>query len=116
MAIGWHFFVEGMDKLRDPDWTGAGYLREAVGPLAPEFRSLAGDPVVKKLSDGGKAIDMERQNYVEAVASFYHLDPTQTLEIVKALGPVKTETERLLTTQPKLVERSGAIRRPSGKR
>jgi uncharacterized membrane protein YphA (DoxX/SURF4 family) len=53
LAIGWHFFFEGYQKVasvyRGPTetsrpWTSAGYLRESVGPLAPFFRSLAGDP------------------------------------------------------------------------
>src|SRR5271156_3629934 len=50
LAIGWHFFVEGMDKLHNPTWTSAGYLREATGPLAPRFRDLAGDPLADALT------------------------------------------------------------------
>lgn len=50
LAIGWHLLVEGMDKVNDPNWTSAGYLRQAVGPLAPEFRELAGTPVFDKLT------------------------------------------------------------------
>ena len=50
LAIGWHFFIEGMDKLHTPTWTSAGYLREATGPLAPRFRALAGDTLVQILA------------------------------------------------------------------
>jgi uncharacterized membrane protein YphA (DoxX/SURF4 family) len=52
LAIGWHFIVEGYDKLdsvwigptetRRP-WTSEPYLREAAGPLAGPFRAIAGD-------------------------------------------------------------------------
>jgi uncharacterized membrane protein YphA (DoxX/SURF4 family) len=53
LAIGWHFIVEGYDKIesvwRGPTetskpWTSEAYLREATGPLAAQFRQLAGDP------------------------------------------------------------------------
>ena len=46
MTIGWHFLVEGLEKLHDPNWSSEGYLREAVGPLAPTFRELAPDKVI----------------------------------------------------------------------
>jgi uncharacterized membrane protein YphA (DoxX/SURF4 family) len=53
LAIGWHFFFEGFEKIRSVDlvgptetnrpWTSKGYLREATGPLGNYFRSQAGD-------------------------------------------------------------------------
>ncbi len=46
LAIGWHFFFEGLDKLNHSEWSSAPYLRESSGPLAQEFRGLAGDPVL----------------------------------------------------------------------
>ena len=113
LAIGWHFFTEGMDKLYDPAWTGAGYLREATGPLAPRFRELAGDlvdqklPIIDNKVDVGPS-DAERQVYVDAVKKFYHLDNDQAGKLDSALEPVKKESARLLKEQPKLVERTGA--------
>jgi uncharacterized membrane protein YphA (DoxX/SURF4 family) len=47
LAIGWHFLFEGIDKLNHKDWSSAAYLRESGGPLAGEFRELAGDPVLQ---------------------------------------------------------------------
>src|SRR2546423_15245979 len=44
LSIGWHFLVEGIDKGKNPRWTSEAYLRESIGPLAPEFRALAGGP------------------------------------------------------------------------
>jgi uncharacterized membrane protein YphA (DoxX/SURF4 family) len=54
LAIGWHFFVEGMEKIQSVDltgptttnrpWSSAVYLREASGPAAKYFHRLAGDP------------------------------------------------------------------------
>jgi thiosulfate dehydrogenase [quinone] large subunit len=53
--IGWHFLYEGYYKLALPgwgrdggplaEWSAAGYLRAAQGPLAPLFRSLADSPL-----------------------------------------------------------------------
>jgi len=37
LAIGWHCFVEGMDKLQNPAWSSEAYLRESVGPLSGFF-------------------------------------------------------------------------------
>src|SRR5438128_1526910 len=52
LSIGWHFFVEGMDKLHNPSWSSEIYLRESTGPLAPKFRELAGDRLLGKLTLG----------------------------------------------------------------
>src|SRR5438105_14690420 len=46
LSIGWHFFVEGMDKLSSPAWSSGPYLRESTGPEAPYFRQLAADAPV----------------------------------------------------------------------
>ncbi|MEN1680003.1 MAG: hypothetical protein AAGJ46_10440 [Planctomycetota bacterium] len=40
LAIGWHFYSEGVEKL-EPGFTSAGLLRDAKGPLAPTFQSFA---------------------------------------------------------------------------
>jgi thiosulfate dehydrogenase [quinone] large subunit len=44
VAIGWHFLYEGISKLSAMSWSAAGYLRQARGPLAGFFRSLAEQP------------------------------------------------------------------------
>jgi uncharacterized membrane protein YphA (DoxX/SURF4 family) len=52
LAIGWHFFFEGLEKIQSVDqgptetnrpWTSAAYLREATGPLGHFFRRQVGD-------------------------------------------------------------------------
>jgi uncharacterized membrane protein YphA (DoxX/SURF4 family) len=52
LAIGWHFLIEGSEKLHSVEigptttnrpWSSEGYLREATGPLAAYFRELAGN-------------------------------------------------------------------------
>ena len=44
VLVGWHFLYEGLSKLTAPSWTAAGYLKQAKGPFAESFRSLAGRP------------------------------------------------------------------------
>jgi thiosulfate dehydrogenase [quinone] large subunit len=44
VLVGWHFFYEGLTKLTAPSWTAAGYLKQAKGPLADAFKSLAARP------------------------------------------------------------------------
>jgi uncharacterized membrane protein YphA (DoxX/SURF4 family) len=46
LAIGWHFFYEGVWKQRNASWSSKGYLRNATGPLALPIRWTAGDPDV----------------------------------------------------------------------
>jgi uncharacterized membrane protein YphA (DoxX/SURF4 family) len=39
IVVGLHFFLEGLNHLRDPDWSSAGFRKAAVGPLADWYRS-----------------------------------------------------------------------------
>ena len=74
--------IEAAEKLHDPSWSSAGYLRESTGPLAPTFRELAGDRLVEQLtlnSDGSLSdeLDGRWQAYLDAFVSFYQLDDKQ---------------------------------------
>ena len=44
VLVGWHFLYEGLSKLTAPAFTAAGYLKQAKGPLAGTFHSLAASP------------------------------------------------------------------------
>ena len=50
-AIGWHFAYEGWVKIGQGDWTAAGYLTGATGPLAGYFQALAADPAALRVVD-----------------------------------------------------------------
>src|SRR5262245_9688308 len=52
LAIGWHCFVEGMEKFNTPGWTSETYLREATGPLKDHYRNVAGDRLIDRLTFG----------------------------------------------------------------
>jgi thiosulfate dehydrogenase [quinone] large subunit len=49
VLIGWHFLYEGLAKLAKPDWTAAGFLKQARGPLADLFHGMASDPNVLEI-------------------------------------------------------------------
>lgn len=42
--VGWHFLYEGIAKLTAASWSSVGYLRQARGPFADQFRWLATQP------------------------------------------------------------------------
>jgi thiosulfate dehydrogenase [quinone] large subunit len=44
VLVGWHFLYEGIAKLTSDSWSAAGYLRQARGPFADQFRWLASQP------------------------------------------------------------------------
>jgi thiosulfate dehydrogenase (quinone) large subunit len=44
VLVGWHFLYEGLSKLTAPAFTAAGYLKQAKGPFAGAFHSLAANP------------------------------------------------------------------------
>ena len=44
VIVGWHFLYEGLAKLTAPSWSAGGYLKQARGPFADMFRSLAAQP------------------------------------------------------------------------
>lgn len=43
LLCGWHFFNEGVKKF-DPKFSSAGFLRTAIGPLAPLYNSFVTGP------------------------------------------------------------------------
>lgn len=102
LAIGWHFLIEGLDKLHDQGWTSETYLRESVGPLAPVFRDLAGDRLAERLTvgaDGGlpPALEAEWDAYFERFKDRYDLDENQEDLARAILAQVKAEALETLT-------------------
>ena len=51
VLVGWHFFYEGLTKLNAPSWTAAGFLKQAKGPFAAQFHSIAASPNMLANSD-----------------------------------------------------------------
>jgi thiosulfate dehydrogenase [quinone] large subunit len=55
VMVGWHFLYEGVAKLTSASWSAAGYLKQARGPFADVFRSMAAQP---NLLDNANLITM----------------------------------------------------------
>lgn len=51
IVIGWHLLYEGVVKILDPQWTSAGYLANAQGPMADWFHQLAASPMLLQITD-----------------------------------------------------------------
>lgn len=49
--VGWHFLYEGIAKLTSPTWSAAGYLKQARGPFADQFKWIASQPHLLENAD-----------------------------------------------------------------
>lgn len=43
IAVGWHFYSEGIDKRADENWSAAPFFANAKGPLAENYRQMVWD-------------------------------------------------------------------------
>jgi uncharacterized membrane protein YphA (DoxX/SURF4 family) len=109
LAIGWHLFIEGASKLEtfsigptgtSKPFSSRGYLQQSQGPLAPWFRSMAGDPdqqLLNRLQDGSEGplpvLRQEWADYVRRYGEHYHLDDSQKS---KAQELLKQHFDKLL--------------------
>jgi len=41
VGVGWHFYKEGVEKVNHPEFSSAGFFRQASGPLQEHFHELA---------------------------------------------------------------------------
>ena len=68
VVVGFHFFKEGTDKLKQGDWTAEYFLKAAKGPWAEHFHRMAEEPRYAKwqfcLSEDGSALDPSFTNYL----------------------------------------------------
>jgi uncharacterized membrane protein YphA (DoxX/SURF4 family) len=126
LAIGWHFFFEGLEKIHSVDWVGTtitnrpwsslGYLREATGPAAAFFRKQAGDPDAEALAifavqDVGPGQDSTRvpqrqrispvldkawEEYLQRFTQYYHLTDQQATLARARMDQAKDQAVRLM--------------------
>ncbi len=101
LAIGWHCFIEGMEKLHTPGWSSEPYLREATGPLAEHFRRLAGDRLIDKLTMSSEkelppALDAEWNAYFNEFTRHYQLEPEKISEADKKFQQARDKTTEWL--------------------
>jgi uncharacterized membrane protein YphA (DoxX/SURF4 family) len=121
LAIGWHFFFEGLEKFdslrtgpttTNRPFTSASYLREATGPFADFFRSQAGETdeaVLNRLTviplragqDAGNTppytrmppeLAKEWKEFFDRFVQHYHLDQQQAALAEKKLQQREDQT------------------------
>lgn len=96
LAIGWHFYCEGADKIPDPGWTAAHFFTGSKGPLKPLFEMMVwdGDGRVRlnydRTESGRPTIDLQRtialwDQYRARVEDHYGFDAAQKKEASKCL-------------------------------
>lgn len=117
LVIGWHFLIEGLEKLHSPNWTSEAYLRESTGPLAPRFRALAGDRLIDKLTVGadGKIpseLEIEWRAYLDAFNAYYQLNDEDRATATAIYDQAKSKTLTWLTSTQRPVQIAGAMPPP----
>ncbi len=108
VAIGWHCFVEGMEKINSPTWSGENYLREATGPLSGVYRWVPGDRLIAKATvgaDGAFPAELEREwrDYFNAFVAFHELDTEQTARATGIFDQRKADTLSYLISKAETV-------------
>jgi uncharacterized membrane protein YphA (DoxX/SURF4 family) len=136
LAIGWHFFFEGWEKVRsvrlgktetNRPWSSEGYLRESTGPVSRYFRGQAGpDPDEEALSllvvaplapgqDAAKtplyqrmpaAMSARWHSYFDRFVQHYALSDQQIRLAEKKFQQRQDETVRWLLSGVKTIKRT----------
>lgn len=121
MGTGWHFYKEGVKKLRDPDFTADFFLRQAKGPLTGLFHSLIPDRYGRERLDQEELLDdwKEFRQRVEQRLSFDEsqrkrsqqvLDRRQR-QLIQYLADHRDDFEKFFFEVDRLeAARSGALR------
>ena len=76
LAIGWHFFREGADKLVSGTFTSVGFMKVSKGPLTPLFHWFIWDDDGRARLDRKATLEAWDQ-YREQVANHYGFDQKQ---------------------------------------
>jgi len=130
LAIGWHFLVEGYQKIEsqyligetvyNKPFSSAGYFREAPGPLGQLVRSYAGDPdreilarlTVRQIPEGQDSATYPPQKrvppalhrdwirYLQEFTAHYDLSQSQSTRAAAILEQAESKVVQWLTYQP----------------
>jgi uncharacterized membrane protein YphA (DoxX/SURF4 family) len=108
LAIGWHCFVEGMEKVTSPNWSSEAYLRESVGPLSEGYRWVAGDRLIAKAMLGPddsfpSELEREWRDYFDAFAAHYQLNEQELQRAQAIFDQRKSDTLTYLRSKSETV-------------
>lgn len=102
LAIGWHFLVEGVWKIRthltgptatNVPWTGEPFFREGAGPIADWYRQSLGisdDAILNRfqfIQDSELVVaEKEWTNYLAELSKHYGLTEDQRMDVQKVFS------------------------------
>ncbi|HBE72313.1 MAG TPA: hypothetical protein DDW52_29615 [Planctomycetaceae bacterium] len=80
IGIGWHFYMEGVAKVKSGDFSSVGFLKSAQGPLREKFQSMIWD------NEGSLRLDQAKMNglFVQAAnraAAHFDFTEDQNVEL-----------------------------------
>lgn len=100
VALGWHFLYQGLGKLSDPDFSSAGFLRQAKGPLADRYHALIPDlDGRQRLAEGGQAVIQRLQRRFDAAVAHYGMSDDQQASLREMLEHRQAQVRELLARQ-----------------
>lgn len=117
LAIGWHMLIEGVEKLQTPGWTAEPYLRASIGPLAPYYRGLAGDPLADRLTvaddkEAPPLLARDWQAYLDEFTRHYKLDDEQAKRAHAIFDQAKSKAVLWLTSTKEAVQLPSSVSPP----
>lgn len=103
-TIGYHFYMEGADKVRAGNFSSKGFLTAAKGPFADQFKSLIPDldglarlPELREnLSDEGEKPEEEKKS--ESEKTFEPADKNPILSYIKLFGLLNDYRDSVVNT------------------
>jgi uncharacterized membrane protein YphA (DoxX/SURF4 family) len=76
LVIGWHFYKEGVAKVREGNFSSTGFLNAAKGPLADGFHAMIPD-YDGKVRLNAEAMASAMDSYAQLVQTKYGFDEAQ---------------------------------------
>lgn len=76
LAVGWHFYREGADKIIDGNFTSVGFFRTAKGPLVPMYQWFLWDGEGRARLNKDATLDAWAQ-YRQQLVGHYGFDDKQ---------------------------------------
>jgi uncharacterized membrane protein YphA (DoxX/SURF4 family) len=93
VTIGWHFLYQGMSKLDDPNFSSAGFLSQAKGPLADRYRGMIPDYYGQERLDQAKLF-AGWDAYLDRAKTHFGLSPDQSAAAARMLEGKKGLAEQ----------------------
>jgi uncharacterized membrane protein YphA (DoxX/SURF4 family) len=90
VVVGWHFFMEGTDKVQKGGFSSTGFLSAAKGPLAKTFQAMVPD------FDGSVRLDEEKmkkayETFASEAGALFKFTEDQTAETATIISATRKQ-------------------------